>query len=208
MIRNFNLQIERSVNLEALGWPDRGTAGQDGLRCNRAYIDLRGLSWGQVQEVLDLEKRLVGILQVEGDFKHNLAQVNHELEELYEDAEEGLFGLDLGVASSVVALSAARCIPFSSCNGGVFGDHHEETYPLVSFFVRPACVPLLLDIATESRVGIYNSDDGAVVYGEILDMLSFAEHMYARQTSFNQLKFSRVDQVHATKRQPELPFSE
>jgi hypothetical protein len=52
MIRNFKVEIERSVDLDALGWPERGTAGEDGLRCNRAYIDLRGLSWVQSQAVL------------------------------------------------------------------------------------------------------------------------------------------------------------
>jgi hypothetical protein len=125
MIRNFKVEIERSVDLDALGWPERGTAGEDGLRCNRAYIDLRGLSWVQSQAVLALDRRFLHILQSEGDFDSSFDQVRNELEELGDEGDEGLFGLDLGVASSVVALSAARCIPFSSCNGGAFGDHHE-----------------------------------------------------------------------------------
>jgi hypothetical protein len=144
-------------------------------------------------------------LQSEGDFDSSFDQVRNELAELYDEGDEGLFGLDLGVASSVVALSAARCIPFSSCNGGAFGDHHEEAFPLVSFFVKPAWVSLLLEIATTANVGIYNSGDGLVVYGEILDMLSFAENMHASRSLSNQLKLTRDDPI-TTSKQIALPF--
>jgi len=206
MIRNFNLEIERSVDLNALGWPERGTAGEDGLRCNRSYIDPRGLSWAQSQAVLALDRRFLNILQSEGDFDSSFDQVKNELEELYDEGDEGLLGLDLGVASSVVALSAARCIPFSSCNGGAFGDHHQEAFPLVSFFVKPAWVSLLLEIATTANVGLYNSGDGLVVYGEILDMLSFAGNMHASRSFFNQLKLTR-DYPITTSNQIALPFN-
>jgi hypothetical protein len=205
MIRNFNLEIERSVDLDTLGWPERGTAGEDGLRCNRAYIDLRGLSWVQSQAVLALDARFINILQSQGDFDSSFDQVKNELEELYDEGDEGLFGLDLGVASSVVALSAARCIPFSSCNGGAFGDHHEEAFPLVSFFVKPAWVSLLLEITTTANVGLYNSGDGLVVYGEILDMLSFAKNMHAGRSLFNRLKLTSDNPI-TTSKQIALPF--
>ena len=54
--------------------------------------------------------------------------------ELYDG--DDLRGLDIGVASAVAALSAARCIPFTSCNAGTFGGSHAETYPLVGSFAR------------------------------------------------------------------------
>jgi hypothetical protein len=57
-------------------------------------------------------------------------------EELYEN-ESWLFGLDIGVASTVIALSAARCVPFSSCNGGAYGGSHHEFHLVVAFYARP-----------------------------------------------------------------------
>ncbi len=54
---------------------------------------------------------------------------------LYE-SDEGLFGLDIGVASAVIALSAARCIPCSSCNGGAYGGSHQERHPVIAFYAE------------------------------------------------------------------------
>ena len=79
---------------------------------------------------------------------------------MYDDGEEGLFGLDLGVASCVIALWAAGRIPFSSCNGGAFGDMHHERNPLVAFFAMRAWLPVLMTMAEEANVGLINSGDG------------------------------------------------
>ncbi|MDT4967574.1 MAG: hypothetical protein QOJ64_2311 [Acidobacteriota bacterium] len=179
--------------MEALGWPERGTAGGDGLRCNRLYTDLRRCSWTQAQAVLGLEDRFISILESATDFEANIDRVNRELEELYDDEEEGLFGLDLGVASSVIALSAARCVPFSSCNGGAFGDMHHERIPLVAFFAMRAWLPVLVSMAEEANVGIVNSGDGLVVYGEIQSMLGFARVIIRRRREFRRLRATTAD---------------
>jgi hypothetical protein len=207
MIRQFNLTIERSVKLDSLGWPEPGAAAADGLRCNRAYCDLRGYSWRQSMEILQLEERLTTRFQSKEDSRTVLGAVSRELDELHDNGEDGLLGLDLGVASTVIALSAARCIPFSSCNGGAFGDHHEEAHPLVSFFVKPAWVAILLNIAKEADVGLYNSGDALVVYGEILDMLSFARGLSANRRLFSKLKLRDDDSSKAHQNQHDLPFS-
>jgi hypothetical protein len=110
-------------------------------------------------------------------------------DELYED-DEGLWGLDIGVASSVIALSAARCIPCTSCNGGCFGDRHHEGYPLVSFYTMPAWIPYLLETAEEAGVGLINEESGSIlVYAnDISRMMSFASALIARNQEFGNLK--------------------
>lgn len=192
-LRRFHVEIERNINVDALGWPERGTAGGDGLRCNRLYTDLRGRSWRQALEVLDLEDRFLSTLQSDSDFEANLERVTRELEELYDDGDEAIFGLDLGVAACVIALSAARCIPFSSCNGGALGDMHQERYPLVAFFAMRAWLPALMSMAEEASVGLVNSGDGLVVYGEILNMLTFARIVTRRRKEFRTLRATEAD---------------
>jgi hypothetical protein len=50
------------------------------------------------------------------------------------ELSDGLWGLDIGVASATIALSALGAIP-GSCNAGGFGGHHQAAYPYVSFFL-------------------------------------------------------------------------
>jgi len=92
---------------------------------------------------------------------------------------EQLIGLDLGVASSVVALAAAGCISFSSCNGGVLGDHHHEDYPQVSFFARRPSIRVLLACAEISGAGLENESGGALqVYADdTMKMIGFAQEL-------------------------------
>ena len=106
-------------------------------------------------------------------------------DELYDDPE-GIYGLDIGVASTVVALSAARCIPFSSCNGGAFGGSHHEFHPVVAFFSRRQTAPLLLECAEETNSGLVSENTGnLVVYADdIRNIRAFACALIARSSTF------------------------
>lgn len=113
-------------------------------------------------------------------------------DELYEDPD-GIYGLDIGVASTVVALSAARCLPFASCNGGAYGGgRHHEWHPLVAFFGRPQMAALLLECAEQSGVGICSRPAGDVlVYAaDVRDMRSFADALMQRSSQFRRLRLS------------------
>lgn len=78
-----------------------------------------------------------------------------------------MMGLDLGVATTVAALSAAACVPFASCNGGAYGGLNHETYPLVMFYARPQAVPHLLAAADRAGVGLESDSSGEVcVYAD------------------------------------------
>jgi hypothetical protein len=106
-------------------------------------------------------------------------------EEWYEEPPE-LYGLDLGVASSVVALSAAHCIPFSSCNAGTFGGYHHEDYPLVAFYARPPALDLLLACAEKAGIGLVAENTGELVAyaADVLHMRAFANALIQSRNDF------------------------
>lgn len=111
-------------------------------------------------------------------------------EELSED-DEGLFGLDLGVAATVAALSASHCIPFASCNAGTYGGHHWESHPLVVFFAREKQILLLLEAAAESGIGLENDADegGVLAYSDDVRRLrDFAERLLVRAVQFDEIE--------------------
>ena len=120
----FDVQIERNVDINSLSWPEPGEAMDEGyLGGNRSYIDLRYLSWKEALRVYELEEEYIKLILTSSDSDIEYEKI--EEDEIHTDSV-GIFGLDIGVASSVCALSAARCIPFSSCNAGAFGGFHKE----------------------------------------------------------------------------------
>lgn len=191
----FDVEIERLVVPERLGWPVPSEAMSEGsLGCNRNYEDLRRLPWAEARRVYSVEDKLIA--RIEGsrapDEEYDLIE-----RELCEDTD-GIYGLDIGVASAVVALSAARCIPFSSCNGGAFGGSHYEWHPVVAFFAKPEATPLLLECSEESRTGLSLGQIGnLVVYGDdIRKIRAFARALIDRRTKFRNLRFGRAVRKH------------
>lgn len=110
----------------------------------------------------------------------------------YDDSEVDLYGLDIGVASTVIALSAARCVPFSSCNGGTFGGNHHEAHPVVAFYAKPGTANLLLAIANEADIGIENGEYGCLVLfsDDVQKFPLFAGAMIHSRKEFNTLRLS------------------
>lgn len=85
-----------------LSWPGRGEAtDESGLGGNRDYIDLRSLSWSEAQRVYNLEGELIARIE-------NGEEPDEIEDELYEEPDHHLYGLDIGVASTVAAVSARR----------------------------------------------------------------------------------------------------
>lgn len=186
----FEVEVERNVLTEQLGWPEPGAASTDsGLGLNRSYADLRRLPWSEAKRVYALEEKLIARIEASDDPDEEYKIIE---DELYADPE-GIYALDIGIASTVVALSAARCVPFSSCNAGAFGDSHHEQYPVVAFYARPEMVVLLLECAEASGVGLRNEDGGGlVVYSaDIRHMRAFAQALIQRRGAFRALRFSR-----------------
>lgn len=186
----FDVEIERNVDAARLGWPEPGEAATDsGLGGNRSYIDLRRLPWSEAKRVHGCEEELITRLVSSDDPEEEYELIE---EELYEDPE-GIYGLDLGVASTVVALSAAGCVPFSSCNGGAFGGSHHEWHPLVAFYGRVAMVDLLLECAETSGVGLCNHGEGRlIVYAaDVRHMRVFAQGLIKSRSAFRAIRAYR-----------------
>jgi hypothetical protein len=180
--RKFEVAITRSLSNQGLRWPERGEASNErNLGCNRAYVDLRGLTWNDAQRLFELETSLIERIEAATDPDEEREQVE---EELYED-DEGLFGLDIGVASTTAALCAARCITCSSCNAGAYGGSHHESYPVVAFFAKPHHVDLLLKCAEEAEIGLENAEGVVIAFAsDIRNMRSFASELIRNRTKF------------------------
>ncbi len=186
----FDVEIVRRLDSVALTWPERHEAVTDsGLGGNRCYQDLRGFTWAEAKRVYRYEADLISRLEKTSDPESEYHSIE---DELYEDPD-GIYGLDIGVASTVAALSAARYLPFTSCNGGAYGGgRHHEWHPLVAFFGRPQMAALLLECAEQSGAGISSRPSGDIlVYAtDVRDMRGFADAVIQRSSQFRGLRFS------------------
>lgn len=154
----FDVEIRIDVDPANLSWPDEAEAAGPALSGNQQYMDLRGLTWAQAQTAYAAESSLLRQIDA-GRNEHDLKALHPAV------AACGrlTWGLDLGTASTVAAVSAAGLIPAASCNGGAFGGAHFEPHPLVSFFAKPAVVPLLTSCARSARIGLGTHRRGTVV---------------------------------------------
>lgn len=184
----FDVPIER-LAVSGLDWPEEERLETDsGLGGNRQYVDLRDFDWDDYKDAAACEADLIARLEglEDDDARSELI----EAWESYDDPDVDIFalmGLDIGVASVVLALSASGCVPCTSCNGGAFGDSHHESHPLVLFFSRQPLVPLLLECAEETDVGLVGAEGGLMVYSRTIDgMQAFGAALHRRR-----------DEIHA-----------
>lgn len=162
----------REIKIDELWWPDKRQASR-GLGGNLEYRDLRDQSWEDANRILTFEEELVHRIEDSADPEATYEEI---LDELYDD-DEGLLRLDIGVAGVVLSLSVAGCIPFTSCNGGIYGGHHHEHYPLVGFYMRPEFAPMLLKAATKADTSV-TSDGVVFVFSDnVKSMIRFARSL-------------------------------
>lgn len=130
---------------------ERGAKDGD-LDGNKAYDDLRGMTWDDVLKTLERERAVVAVLMAAPD--PDEAYEAFEVDRLSEWDADALWGLDPGVAAATIALSAMGAIPVSSCNGGALGGEHLEAYPLVAFYVASASPDTLIACADAAQAGL------------------------------------------------------
>jgi len=177
----FDVELVRDVDPETLGWPEPGEAqDESGLGGNRAYVDLRRLSWGEADRVAVLEGELITRIESAADPQAEYEAIENELFE----SDVGLYGLDLGIAAAVVSLSAAGCVPCASCNAGTFGDDHHESYPLVVFYARAEAVEPLLTAAEEAEIGLAGCWFVVAYADDVRKLMRFASCLRARSGLF------------------------
>lgn len=210
----FEVDVIREIDVNALGWPEPGDASEDsGLGCNREYADLRRLGWRVANSVHELEGELMERIERAQDGEAEHEKILDELS--HGEGDFSLLGLDIGVAAAVASLSAAGCIPFTSCNGGAFGDHHHEAYPLVAFFAKPWMITLLLHAANDADIGMQSQTGGCVVAytNDIRQLRTFAGIVLSRSSLFRAARQREenpniipVNQEDGEIEQYELPF--
>jgi hypothetical protein len=188
--RKYDIEVVRHLAVERLSWPGRGEAADESyLGCNRAYMDLRRAWWTEAKEAFDRENELIARLEASDDPEEEY----YAIEELiYED--ENLYSLDFGMASTVLALSAAGRIPFSSCNAGAFGGHHAEHFPLVAFYAQPGTAQVILSCAEQTQIGLDTSNERGhlIVYADdIRSLRRFAAALIEQKGIFRRAKRAR-----------------
>ena len=171
-----DILIRREVDAARLAaiTPNAAAAEDEGFEGNRSYQDLRHLPWAFVAEALDRERTFIARLCSAADID---AEADRLEEERIEEFDDPLWGLDVGVAGSTLALSALGCTPFYSCNGGVLGGSHATAHPLVAFYLPLNLVDSLLLLAEAADAGMLLDEYGrARLYaGDVGPMLAFAE---------------------------------
>ena len=181
----FDIEIVRRFEVSRLRWPARGQASDGtGLGGNLSYADFRRFSWSDTSRIINKEQELTRNIEVFADSEPDSDSLAEEIIE----SERYLHGLDLGVASTVIALSAARCIPFSSCNGGAFGDEHEEKFPLVAFFARPQMAELLNASAEEADIALQGEEHLIAYANDVRKMQRFARALIVRNALFDAVR--------------------
>jgi hypothetical protein len=170
--------VHRTIDpegLDALSDMEADVASDEGyLRGNGRYEDHRGWRWEDVRAALSVEAALVERLAGADD-----AAAAEELFEAWRDLEgegaQALWGLDVGVASAVIALSALGATPFISCNAGSFGGTHPASKPYVAFYLAAASPDVLLRLAEIAGAGLEIADGVLCLYARtVLDIMQFA----------------------------------
>jgi hypothetical protein len=188
----FDVEIERK-GAGGLEWPDEDRFETDsGLGGNRQYADMRDYTWEDYDETAAFEVSLVARLEAleSDDDRCELLEALENGDDIDADFHT-LMGLDPGVASAVIALSAAGCAPFTSCNGGAFGDSHYESHPLIGFFCRQALASLVFESAEAADVGLVGRAGGLVVYSRAIGaMMSFGAALHQRREEFDAVRRS------------------
>ena len=169
-----NVEIEVNLTPSHLLWP-HGSEVDDGKApcCNHSYCDMRGVDWETAELALEQESELLEELAIADDTE-KAANAISDL--LYDDCDTLLMGFDMGVGATIYVLSAIGCIPISSCNGGAFGGHHHEDYPLIAFYARAKHVRHLVSAAKAAHVGLDEHEGLPQVYAQDIRNL----HVFAR----------------------------
>lgn len=170
---SVDVEIVRELDPDGIGSFENADA-RDGILLNHDYVDMRGYSIADAQEIVAEEAQLLDDIEAIGADDDRL---NELLERLYEDASE-LSGFDVGTAGAIFALSAAGAAPISSCNGGLLGDtSHSSQVPHILFSVVLDRLKPILAAAEAADVGLLNNSGHVEVFANRIPGL----HTFAKQ---------------------------
>jgi hypothetical protein len=197
----FGIDVRSSVAANELSWPSREERRSETLGGNRSYSGLSGIKWLEVREFVSQERAVISRLEGADDWEATYADWCDECED-----EPFLFGFDLGTNALSGALCAARCLPFYGCNGGAFGGDHNDSYPLVAFYCRPAIFPFVESAASASGTGLeYNHTGGINAFGRNVDgLINMAEELCRLGTQISAVRVRTERRLTAEEKQGRL----
>ena len=190
MLPRFDVEVRiDEINPELLRviWIDEVA---EGIGDNRLYGDVTGTNWSEVEPVIAAEEALLKAAESNAVDAADFERIVREtIGEQYpgDDFDEGPLSaflmLDGGVMAAVAALSAAGCVPTTSCNGN-YG--HGEPHPSVRFSTDECRLPLIRYASARSGCGLIMDSLGMLqVYAaDVLAMVEFARQMAAFQHDF------------------------
>lgn len=159
----YPVVIDQRLDIKGLATlteTEAGEADESGqLAGNHMYQDLRGCGWDDLSRALDLERQFMARLQGAEDLEDEAARLDEERLDCFEPSD-GLWELDIGVASATVALSALGAVPVGSCNAGGFGGQHQGGYPYVAFYLGIAAPATIVALARAANVGLRSDETG------------------------------------------------
>jgi hypothetical protein len=114
--KTYPVVISRALDTGRLAMlsPAEADEGEESgfLAGNQMYQDLRALSWADLAATIELEADLMARLQAAADLDPAAEVLDDERLDVNEPAD-GLWGLDIGVASAVAAFSVLGGAPVS-----------------------------------------------------------------------------------------------
>ncbi|MDP9223923.1 MAG: hypothetical protein M3P18_08710 [Actinomycetota bacterium] len=183
------VEIYRDVDLGALRQPDLDEVLDEDAWWlpYRDYSPMWGATFEEAHDCLSWERALLARLP-QRTHQAEEELLNGALDETDEGGPYPNWGLDLGVGSAVLALSATGCATLISCSGH-FGEGHWIDFPMVQFAADAARVEILLEVAESADCGMTNSAQGLVaVWSRTIDeMLDFAEALLSSEARCKQL---------------------
>lgn len=193
MLYAANVTINRCVSASLMGMPD-----EDRLTCTSGLVENHEYEqmWEvTIEDAIDTIAREAELLKrIEAIPDTHQAEGLAEIEDEVRDDCDPLIGLDFGVAGMVDALTAIGCVTISSCNGGVMGDEHAESFPWIIFHAPETLADLLLQAAEETDTGLINTHTGMLeVYADdIWKFNKMAGHLITLYREFMLGRFSNA----------------
>lgn len=161
-------------------WPPEG-AVQAGLDCNRTYANFTEATWGDVDEVLPFETGIILDAIARSSYERSYWDCLDDRDDEFFDLG---YGVEIGVLAASLALNAAKCPTFMSCNG------HGSYCADIDFWTRPHRAEILAEAALEAGVGLGNCDGGAMkVYSDdALGLIRFAMELRGRSSALRRAR--------------------
>src|SRR5260221_8627287 len=126
-----NVVACRQIDAGLLGWLEGKRAQtRANFPANRDYVDLRGLTLADLDQILEEEQAGFALLEARDFERAAIEEVD-----LRQRHSTCVPMLDFGMGSTVVPISALGCVPVMSCRGRSLGDHaHQFLAPMVTFY--------------------------------------------------------------------------